>query len=224
MAEWAKVPLAFIVAITATLAIVVQAGKLSKRLTSHLLVLVVLSSAGTVTTGTIFRSKRPPPTNLITTRVFAEDGNLVRGYRVVERVQADDCIRSLTGAGSDAVRCFSTSGIYDPCWVNPQDKAACPKAPWSADIVLVTKIRMLERDMGGVSNPNSFWGLELANGDRCTFATGTAEVIDHERVNYRCVNGGVVGDPDRTGPVWKVRYFTLRSRQITNVTVRRAWA
>jgi hypothetical protein len=52
------------------------------------------------------------------------------------------------------------------------------------------------------------WAMELGNGERCTLATGVTAVFAGMRVNYFCLGGGsVLGDPDRTLPVWAVTYL-----------------
>jgi len=52
------------------------------------------------------------------------------------------------------------------------------------------------------------WAFELADGEQCTLATGATAVFAGMRVNYFCSGGGsILGDPDRSLPVWAVTYL-----------------
>ena len=47
------------------------------------------------------------------------------------------------------------------------------------------------------------WGLRLANGETCAFATGATDVAQGMRMNYECKgNDFVVGFPDRSKSLW----------------------
>ena len=52
------------------------------------------------------------------------------------------------------------------------------------------------------------WAFELANGEQCTLATGATAAFAGMRVNYFCSGGGsILGDPDRSLPIWAVTYL-----------------
>jgi hypothetical protein len=52
------------------------------------------------------------------------------------------------------------------------------------------------------------WAFELADGEQCTLATGATAAFAGMRVNYFCTGGGaILGDPDRSLPVWAVTYL-----------------
>lgn len=52
------------------------------------------------------------------------------------------------------------------------------------------------------------WAVELANGERCTLLTGATAVVADERINYGCESGGyVIGELDRSGPVWMASFL-----------------
>lgn len=52
------------------------------------------------------------------------------------------------------------------------------------------------------------WAFELADGEQCSLATGATAVFAGMRINYFCSGGGfILGDPDRTLPVWAVTYL-----------------
>ena len=52
------------------------------------------------------------------------------------------------------------------------------------------------------------WAFELADGEQCTLATGATAAFAGMRVNYFCTGGGsILGEPDRSLPVWAVTYL-----------------
>ena len=52
------------------------------------------------------------------------------------------------------------------------------------------------------------WAFELAGGEQCTLATGATAVFAGMRINYFCSRGGfILGEPDRSLPVWAVTYL-----------------
>jgi hypothetical protein len=68
------------------------------------------------------------------------------------------------------------------------------------------------------------WALELANGDRCTLLTGATAVLAGERLNYGCESGGsVLGELDRSGPVWMVFYLAKDAYASDLVPVAVVW-
>jgi hypothetical protein len=68
------------------------------------------------------------------------------------------------------------------------------------------------------------WGLELANGERCTLLTGATAVLADERINYSCEDGGfVLGEVDRSRPVWLVSYLAADAYASDLVPVAVAW-
>ncbi len=69
------------------------------------------------------------------------------------------------------------------------------------------------------------WALELANGDRCTLLHGTLIVLAGQTVHYGCVEGGMVlGETDRTQPVWTVSYLAEGESASRLVDVAVAWS
>jgi hypothetical protein len=69
------------------------------------------------------------------------------------------------------------------------------------------------------------WALELANGDRCTLLHGTLTVMAGQTVAYGCVEGGMVlGETDRTQPVWTVNYLAEGEVASHLVDVAVAWS
>lgn len=68
------------------------------------------------------------------------------------------------------------------------------------------------------------WAMELAGGERCTILTGATAVLAGMRINYGCEGGGsVLGDVDRSGPVWTVAFWDGASLDAETVEVASAW-
>ncbi len=116
------------------------------------------------------------------------------GLVVVDSGVADSC-----GAGSDSAgntyRCFSSHGVYDPCWTDDADPAApavlCQLQPWD------TQVRRFGLAQGGLepflSAPTSSvhtspWGVQLTTGERCIALQGAHDAFDGGRriVDYAC--------------------------------------
>jgi hypothetical protein len=120
---------------------------------------------------------------------------------------------------------------------------ACVEDPFSTEVTLLTLTEPLVRekeaaDPGGdpsmtmgqeaddVLAPWDLpWALELANGDRCTLLHGTLTVMAGQTVAYGCVEGGMVlGETDRTQPVWTVNYLAEGEVASHLVDVAVAWS
>jgi hypothetical protein len=143
----------------------------------------------------------------------------------------------------DAWDCISESDqIYDPCFENPfvsPDKpgeVACFASPFSTDVVRLTLTEPLVREKDEPSGPGPSaddllrpwdlpWALELANGEQCTLLGGTLTVVAGEVVHYGCAGGGsVLGETDRSQPVWVVSYIADGAYATTLVDVATAWS
>jgi hypothetical protein len=69
------------------------------------------------------------------------------------------------------------------------------------------------------------WALELTNGERCTLLHGTLSVLAGQIVHYGCVDGGMVlGETNRTQPVWTVSYLAPGEVASSLVEVTAAWS
>jgi len=68
------------------------------------------------------------------------------------------------------------------------------------------------------------WAIELANGQRCSLFTGAMPPVAGMRINYGCPGGfQVVGDIDRSQPVWRVFFQGEKSIALEQVDVAVAW-
>jgi hypothetical protein len=150
----------------------------------------------------------------------------------------------------DAWDCISIeSEIFDPCFeslmMDPEalEQLACVDSPFSTEVTLLTLTEPLVRekeapDPGtdpsmamGQSADDAIdpwdlpWALELANGDQCTLLHGTLTVMAGQIVHYGCVNGGMVlGETNRTQPLWTVSYLADGESASSLVDVAVAWS
>jgi hypothetical protein len=137
----------------------------------------------------------------------------------------------------DAFDCISESNqIYDPCFENPfapidaPGELACFDSPFSNEVVLIAVDDPLPREKEAPA-PDAFspwelpWGLELANGDRCTLLHGTLYVLAGETVYYGCEQqGAILGEVIQGGPVWTVNYLADGDVASGLVEVTAAWS
>jgi hypothetical protein len=153
-----------------------------------------------------------------------------------------DCAAgSLLSSGrNDAWECTSSDNrILDPCFENPwapEDQPgalACIASPFDTDVVLLTPDGPLERAKAspqlapGEANLGPWdlpWALELANGEQCVLLSEVAGVVAGESVYYGCQNGGsILGDLNRSRPVWTVSYLADGAVGSTLTSVAVAW-
>ena len=151
----------------------------------------------------------------------------------------------------DAWDCISADNeIFDPCFEQPMlppdelGQLACIADPFTADVTLLNLTDPLVREKAATDDAGSGpspgmgqdadeaiaawdlpWALELANGDRCSLLHGTLTVIAGQTVYYGCVEGGMVlGETDRSQPVWTVSYLPNGDIASTLVEVTVAWS
>lgn len=68
------------------------------------------------------------------------------------------------------------------------------------------------------------WALELTSGERCTLLTGATAPVAGLRLNYLCEGGAsVIGDIDRTLPLWVVNVLAEDGYATTLVGVSASW-
>jgi len=156
---------------------------------------------------------------------------LIIGMAVTEKVKGS-CFTSSSASGSrpDAWRCSSGNGILDPCYqriLGDEKQLACPVGgPWPANVLLLTLTQPLPTEpRKEISRADTLpWALELANGQRCTLMTGAMPPVAGMRINYGCPGGfQVVGDIDRSGPMWRVFFQGEKSIALEQVDVAVAW-
>jgi hypothetical protein len=150
----------------------------------------------------------------------------------VTKQESGSCFtRSLASSTRpDAWRCSAGNAILDPCYqriMGDEKQLACPVGgPWPANIVLLTLTQPLPQEEGKEASRDSAlpWALELANGQRCTMFTGATAPVAGMRINYGCPGGFiVVGDIDRSQPLWRVFVEGEKSIALEQVDVTAAW-
>jgi hypothetical protein len=157
---------------------------------------------------------------------------LTNGFHQSKSVRGQCQPSNLDFGRDDAWRCFTSPGseILDPCFADPYMPApgvilACPRDPWTTAAVIVRPTGTL--DQGGVQRPALSrigpWAFELANGQRCVLVGGATTTIAGMRVNYGCDGGDVVGNPDRSRPIWRAFYATKGSASLVQVDIRVTW-
>lgn len=133
---------------------------------------------------------------------------------------------SLSTDRPDAWRCFQGNDIRDPCFAGPPRSTlvACAENPFSKRVVLLK----LTKPLADADNPTTRmlqpkgepWGLRLASGDTCVFATGATDAVGGERLNYACAKDGwLIGAPDRSTATWTARSVDWPNKRVTKVSI-----
>ncbi|HET7092399.1 MAG TPA: hypothetical protein VFI22_02950 [Thermomicrobiales bacterium] len=166
---------------------------------------------------------------------FSPDG-LNPGLTVTDRADGTcDSSSSVLFGRPDAWFCIEAAGgVLDPCIENiwtPEGEPtqlACASDPFGNDVVLLTATAPLPETQAtpeaAASMPVLPWALELANGKRCGLMRGATTAFAGMRFNYGCVGGGmVIGDVDRSSPVWVVSYLADGALATDLIEVAVAW-
>ena len=119
--------------------------------------------------------------------------------------------------------------ILDPCFASPfaltddPGTLVCAESPFTDEVVQLTVTEPLPDRANRLDPTQLPWALELANGERCTLLGGATAGIAGMRINYGCAGGSVVGDIDRSLPVWAVSYLANDAVATDLVEVATAW-
>ncbi len=138
----------------------------------------------------------------------------------------------------DAHDCLGESNqIYDPCFESPYATVdspvdlACMASPFTSDVTLLTVNSPLERVQEEPADQDLFpgwdlpWALELANGDQCVLLGTVGTALAGESVYYGCTDGGtILGEVNRSQPVWTVNYLADGAVSSGLVEVAVAWS
>ena len=159
-----------------------------------------------------------------------QQGSLGTGIAVTSR-GSGECFTSSVAvpARPDAWRCTIGNAIHDPCFqdvMGDPHQLACPAAPWEANVTLLTLTSPLPTEARkDIELKNTLpWALELTNGRRCTLFTGATAPIAGMRINYGCPGGFiVVGDIDRSQPVWRAFSQGEKSISLDLTDIAVAW-
>ncbi len=142
---------------------------------------------------------------------WARDG-LHHGFGIAAKAKGACGTHSRVTTRPDAWRCTAGDDVYDPCFegIARTDEVACAETPFSTSVVLIRLAKPLEGRAKAftrwLDRKGAPWGLRLAGGDKCVFATGAPYLIDGKRLNYACERSGwVAGVPDRAVDLWTVK-------------------
>jgi hypothetical protein len=198
------------------------------KLSTTLLLGCVLSLAGQ---GAFAQQTAPPLQTRIKLLTPWQPPGLSIGLAVTQQVNGTCFTRSLASPSRpDAWRCMAGNGLMDPCYqriMGDEKQLACPVGgPWPANVVLLTLTQPLPQEDRKEPSRDSVlpWALELVNGQKCTQFTGATAPVAGMRINYGCPGGfTVVGDIDRSQPIWHVFFQGEKSIALEQVDVAVAW-
>ena len=156
-------------------------------------------------------SKTPHGTVLVDQAPVDAQGRPRAGLTVVSGGTAQSCSAGSDSAGQ-AYRCFTRSGIYDPCWLDNADAAQasvlCQEQPWDTHI---TRLTVSTGGLGPFPGPaqpidRSFpWGVRLADGEHCIAVQGAHDSYRGTPVDYACgshYRHVLLRTLDRSSPRW----------------------
>ena len=166
-------------------------------------------------------------------RYFVPLGDGLRGGLTATATETGSCFTgSVRDPGrADAWRCEGGNAILDPCFQGPfalpeqPGELACADSPFDREVLLLQATPPLPMEAANAADPGQLpWVLELANGERCYQFGGTLEGVAGQVVHYGCAGGGsVVGEPDRSQPLWTVSYLPADGAATDLVAVTTAW-
>ena len=144
-------------------------------------------------------------------------GVMKPNWRVTLHRGRGHCFAGSEAVGDGAYRCFSGNLVLDPCWAErgagSRPHVLCAASPWLRSAARV-RLRHLPATTG---RPHNLWGLQLANGRKCTFVQGASGTFHHKRIGWDCAGGlYLYGEPDRTTARWTIGAVTMRHRHWTH--------
>jgi hypothetical protein len=167
------------------------------------------------------------PTKVMIYRAYTD--HILNPNLVVTQRYTGRCLKKSIAVPErkDAWRCQASNLMLDPCFED-NDTFACIISPWSHKTAILELSQPLEdKSLAQEINTTSSqpWGLELANGQRCTFLTGASIVIAHQRVNYSCenYNYSILGNVDRSASVWWVNVYNFSHNMIDKLAITAVW-
>jgi len=142
-----------------------------------------------------------------------------------------------TTARPDAVRCLDEHGeVHEPCWVPRLPTASIgsvlcgyPGQRTLDRIVLTTSLRLPDSPPSATADETrppdtSPISIELAGGVLCLARSANPDDAPAGSAGYACAGGGeAVGLPDRSAPVWTIRYRAGPGTGISVVDIERCY-
>jgi len=157
-------------------------------------------------------------------------GRISNGLNAAEKASGTCFTESVASSSRpDAWRCMAGNAIMDPCFQNLMGDPkvlACTRDPWGNNVVLLSLTAPLPNDRRKEVDRNATlpWALELVTGQHCSLFTGATAPIAGMRINYGCPGGwNIVGDIDRSQPVWRVFAQAESSSVLEQVDIAVAW-
>jgi hypothetical protein len=190
---------------------------------AFILITIFLVNAGVAADSTVSRTQ----IKLLTPFSF---GRLSNGLTASEKASGSCFTESVaSGSRTDAWRCTTGNAILDPCFQNVMGDAkvlACTRDPWSTNVVMLTlKAPLAGERRKEIDRATTLpWAIELATGQHCSLFTGATAPVAGMRINYGCPGGwNIVGDIDRSQPVWRVFAQTENASALEQVEIAVAW-
>jgi len=172
-------------------------------------------------------------TAVVHVRPVDDQGRLRSDFSVHATIEGATCAGNSVKVGELAHRCEAGTGLYDPCWTETDGPGGpsvlCMGQPWSREVErLMTKTKIAPAPpTPGFDVP---WGVELANGKQCRFATGAHDSVGDDVVDYYCDDPGpglaLLRSIRQTDPVWTaraVRYANGRYEPVDAQPIATAW-
>jgi hypothetical protein len=168
-----------------------------------------------------------PPTKIILFKAYTQENTLNPNLVIAQRYTGKCLTRSLANPGRDDTwRCNASNVVLDPCFED-HNSLACINSPWSprvAMLELATPLPKHTQTKAHVLLDHNPWGVELANGQRCTFLIGASSVINKMRLNYSCdLYHYILGDIKRRSPTWKALVYDFNKKTIQLMDIKAAY-
>jgi hypothetical protein len=177
------------------------------------------------------------PTQVRLMQPFSAEGKLLSPYKAASTGHGGSCINSNESSDPDALRCFTSNQVADPCWSHGT-KVACLGSPWDVNALLIIDPRVNATPRFSIGPVP--WALEIqdpANSRHvldCGFAGGTAaQIVAGLRANWDCFRNGkfnpkgfvgyALGTPQTATSRWTVFYVAANSSQAVEAKVITAW-
>lgn len=166
------------------------------------------------------------PTKLIIFNAYTQKDVLNPNLIVAQRYAGNCIARSIATPGRmDTWRCRASNMILDPCFEDTYS-LACVVSPWSRKVaVLELNTPLVDSNKRKISTSGLPWAVELENGQRCTYLTGSSIIIRNQRVNYGCESYkyNIIGNLDRSTPTWKAMVYNYDNKSVDNIAITTAW-
>lgn len=166
------------------------------------------------------------PTKIIIYSAYTEKNILDPSLVIAQRYTGNCWTRSVANPNrTDAWRCQANNMVLDPCYED-DTSLACVISPWSHKAAILELSSPLYKNKSRkVDTAGQPWAMELANGKRCLFLSGTSAVINKERINYACdnYNYNIIGNVDRSSTTWQANLYDYSNKSVDKVAVVTAW-